>query len=146
MEWRIKRFYELSSNELYDILEARIDVFVTEQNCAYKDVDGKDKKSTHIFALDGDKIVAYARILDRGVSYDEVSIGRVLVTKKYRGMNYGEELMKKAIKYIEEEMNEEKIHISAQTYLEKFYKKLGFKIISDKYMDVGIEHFEMIKE
>ncbi|MFW6280771.1 MAG: GNAT family N-acetyltransferase, partial [Halanaerobium sp.] len=39
MKLQIKRFSELSNRQLYKIIEARIDVFVVEQNCPYKECD-----------------------------------------------------------------------------------------------------------
>ncbi len=85
MEVQIKKFNELSSEELYAILKLRSEVFVVEQQCIYEDCDGKDQKSYHLFSKEDNEIIFYLRILEKDVSYDEVSIGRVLVSKKHRG-------------------------------------------------------------
>ena len=37
-----KFFDELTTRELYEILKARSEIFVVEQECVYQDVDGKD--------------------------------------------------------------------------------------------------------
>lgn len=146
MEWQIKHFDELDSLELYKIIKQRINVFVVEQNCPYPDCDDKDLNSYHLFSEDDDLIVAYCRILLPGVSYKEPSIGRVLVHKEYRRQGLGKELMKKAIEYIEEELGKNRIRISAQQYLLKFYTGLGFKVVSDMYLEDNIPHLEMLYE
>ena len=144
MEIIIKRFRELTAKELYEILRARAQVFIIEQSCLYQDVDGKDYHANHLFMLDDDRVVGYLRILDRGISYDEVSIGRVMVDSQYRGNGLAGNLMKSAIDFIEHSMNERKIRISAQSYLTDFYKNLGFKIESEEYLEDLIPHIEML--
>ena len=94
--------------------------------------------------LDDDRVVGYIRILDRGISYDEVSIRRVMVDSQYRGNGLAGNLMKSAIDFIEHSMNERKIRISAQSYLTDFYKNLGFKIESEEYLEDLIPHIEML--
>ena len=144
MEWIIKRFDQLTTLELYELLKVREEVFVMEQECLYHDLDSKDFNATHMFALEDNQMVCYLRILDKGVSYDEVSIGRVLTKPAYRRKGYGEQIMARAIDYIENVMGEGKIRISAQAHLEKFYGDLGFEVVSDVYLEDGIEHYEML--
>ena len=117
MEVNIKEFQELSTYELYKIIQARINVFVVEQNCPYADCDGKDFDSHHLFYQDGDTITAYLRIIPAGISYSEPSIGRVLVKKEYRRQGLASEMMKKAVEYIKENFKSNSIRISAQKYL-----------------------------
>ena len=71
IEFKIKRFNELSLQELYDLLQLRSEVFVVEQNCVYQDIDGKDSKAIHIIGFYNDEIVAYTRIFDKGYYFDE---------------------------------------------------------------------------
>ncbi|RKD34386.1 GNAT family N-acetyltransferase [Thermohalobacter berrensis] len=146
MEWKIKHFNELTTNGLYEIIKQRINVFVVEQKCPYFECDDKDLDSYHIYATDNNEIVAYARIIPPGVSYKEASIGRVLVKKDYRGNGLGRSLMERAIKYIIDELREDRIRISAQEYLLNFYKSLGFKAVSGTYLEDGIPHIEMLYE
>jgi len=84
------------------------------------------------------------RILEKGASYNEVSIGRVLVDSKHRGKGLAREMLLKAIDYIEEHLKEKEIRISAQEYLMDFYKSVGFIINSDGYLEDGIPHIEML--
>ncbi|WP_027623053.1 GNAT family N-acetyltransferase [Clostridium lundense] len=146
MNWKIKRFEELSVAEIYEILKERNEVFIVEQQCPYNDADEKDKNAYHLFCEKQGKIIAYIRILDKGISYDEISIGRVLVHKQYRGNGLARQLMTKGIDYIENVLVENKIRISAQKYLIKFYESLGFKTVSSVYFEDNIPHIEMFYE
>lgn len=143
MNWKLKKFNELTVEEMYEILRIRADVFVVEQKCPYQDCDDKDKKAVHLFLEDGGRIAAYLRILQKGVSYKEISIGRVLVDRQYRRKGLAREMLLKAIKYVEETLNEHEIRISAQAYLIEFYKSVGFVQVSKQYLEDGIPHVEM---
>lgn len=144
MNWELKKFEELKVEEIYKILEIRNEVFIVEQQCAYQDCDGKDENAYHLYLQDNDKIIAYLRILNKGVSYDEISIGRVLVHKNYRGKGISREMMLKAINFIELNLNEKEIKIQAQSYLVDFYGSLGFKETSNEYLEDNIPHIDML--
>ncbi|API91708.1 GNAT family acetyltransferase [Virgibacillus pantothenticus] len=143
MEWLHKSFHELHQMEIYALFKARVDVFVVEQQCAYPEVDEFDLQATHIWLHDNQKMVAYARILPANSKYQEVSIGRVLVTNNYRGKGYGKQLMKQAIHYAANHFKSN-IKIQAQQYLSAFYESFGFKQISPAYLEDGIWHIDMI--
>lgn len=143
MNFKIKKFGELTPDELYEILRIRNEVFVIEQTCIFQDCDQKDQKSYHLFSIDNGKIIAYLRILEKGVSYSEISIGRVLVDKKYRGKGLARDILLKSLDFIENDLNEKEIRISAQKYLVDFYESLGFSIASDVYLEDGIPHIDM---
>ena len=141
-----KTFYELNNQELYQILRLRSEVFVVEQDCVYQDLDNKDQISIHIFQKKKNVIVAYTRIFKSGDYYKNASIGRVVVLKKYRGKELGKKIMIYSIEYINKNLKGEKIELSAQKYLEKFYKDLGFYRTGEDYLEDGIPHQRMIKE
>jgi ElaA protein len=143
MLFKLKKFQQLSAQELYQILQLRSEVFVVEQNCPYLDPDGKDLEALHLMGLENDVICAYARILKPGVCYKETAIGRVVVAPKERGKKYGYELMKQAIAACEKAFGSGDIVISAQKYLEKFYNELGFLTESDTYLEDDIPHIKM---
>ncbi len=143
IQWFLKDWSELSKDELYEMLALRIEVFVIEQNCPYQDVDGKDKKSRHLFALDeSGKCVACLRLVKPGVSYKEWSIGRVVTSSSLRKTGLGKELMKKAMLFFSE-LENPYVRISAQSYLQKFYEDFGFKKVSEEYLEDDIPHIEM---
>ncbi|HLV14630.1 MAG TPA: GNAT family N-acetyltransferase [Xanthomarina sp.] len=140
-----KTFEELSTQELYDLLQLRAEVFVVEQECAYQDVDGKDQKAWHILAYKDKKLVAYTRFFKPGDYFKEASIGRVLVVENQRKHKYGYDIMEASITAIKENFNETTIKISAQCYLKKFYNNLGFIETGEEYLEDGIPHMAMIK-
>ena len=144
MNWNVKKFEELKCEEIYKILQIRNKIFIVEQKCAYQDCDGKDKKSYHLYLEDKGEVISYSRILLRKVSYNEVSIGRVLVNKNYRGTGIARKMMIEAINFIEKNLGEKEIKIQAQCYLIHFYKSLGFKEISNEYLEDNIPHIDML--
>lgn len=144
MELKIKHFNELTLSELYEIMKSRQEVFVVEQDCVYLDADGKDKNAYHVFIEEGGKVIAALRVLDRGVSYDDASIGRVITTR--RGEGFGEKIIRAGIEVAKEKYGADKIRISAQVQASGFYKKYGFKQVSDIYLEDGIDHYEMVLE
>ena len=143
MKVEAKKFSELSVKELYELLKLRTEIFVVEQECIYQDMDGKDNKAVHILGKQEDTLVAYTRIFNGGDYYDEPSIGRVVVDKKRRGEDKGKEIMKESINYIKNNMQEKEIVLSAQKYLDKFYRDLGFKSEGEDYLEDGIPHQKM---
>lgn len=144
MNWEIKKFNELRGEEVYDILKLRSEVFVIEQQCIYQECDGKDNKSYHLFAKENGQIIAYLRILEKGVSYNEISIGRVLTDQKFRSKGLAKQMMLRAIEFIENCLNEKTIRISAQEYLLNFYSSLRFTKVSEGYLEDNIPHVEML--
>jgi len=146
LQWKIKDFESLSVNELYDILRLRSEIFVVEQNCVYLDLDGKDKKGLHLIGEFEGKIVAYSRLFKPGISFDNASIGRVVVDANYRDKKWGHELMREAIAGIKNHFGENKITIGAQLYLKKFYESHGFLQTSEMYLEDDIPHIEMKRE
>jgi len=140
----VKRFKELSVEEIYQILKVRADVFIVEQKCIYKDIDGKDEKAIHVLGKENNEIIAYTRILQNDEQYKFPSISRVVVKKKNRGNKRGKEIMKETIKYIVEELKEKTIVLAAQKYLEKFYRELGFIAEGEEYLEDEIPHQKMM--
>ena len=138
-------FNELSLQQLYDIMVLRQEVFVVEQDCPYLDADGKDQMSHHLMGyLDG-QLVAYTRLVPKGISYENyISIGRVITAQSVRRDGYGKGLMKRSIEQIRKLYGEQDIKISAQCYLLKFYKGLGFQPIGEEYLEDDIPHIAMI--
>lgn len=145
LRWVWKSFYELTAEQIYTILCVRQEVFVLEQECLYLDADGKDRMSFHLMGFNGNELVAYARIVEPGVSYPEVSMGRILTVAKARGTGAGIELMHVGINEIENRFGKVPIRISAQTYLLEFYQKFGFSSTGKEYLEDEIPHTEMLR-
>lgn len=144
MNWKLKKFDELTTSQLYTILKARVDVFVVEQQCPYPELDRFDEQALHLYLEEHDQIKAYARLLPKNSRYPEASIGRVLVVEQFRGKGYANMLMEKAVTFITTEWKEQKIKLQAQTYLQHFYESFGFKLITKPYVEDGIPHIDMI--
>lgn len=143
--WQLKTFDELTITELYHILQLRCEVFIVEQNCPYLDPDGKDFKSHHVLGYTNGKLAAYARLVKPGVSYAEVSIGRVITSPAFRKLNYGRQLMEQSIRYISDLYGNIPVRIGAQAYLKKFYESFGFVDLNEPYMEDGIPHLIMLR-
>jgi ElaA protein len=147
INWEVKSFEDLTSKELYSILQLRAEVFIVEQNCPYQDMDGKDSFSFHLLGTDADgKLIVYARILPADISFREVSIGRVVSSPAVRRTGAGMELMEMALKVAEDKYGKVPVRIGAQLYLTKFYERFGFKQVSEMYLEDGIEHVEMLRD
>ena len=142
----IKTFKQLSTKELYQILQLRSEVFVVEQNCAYQDVDDKDQQALHVLGIQNKKIVAYTRIFRPGDYFDNTSIGRVVVKKEERKHGFGKDIMLASLKAIKVEIGIVKVELSAQVYLKRFYNDLGFTEIGEEYLEDGIPHIRMLKK
>ncbi len=145
MELITKTFDELSTKELYQILQLRSEVFVVEQNCVYQDVDGKDEKALHVVGIKNGEVVAYTRMFKPGDYFTNPSIGRVVVAKEERKYGYGKIIMQASIDEMGKRFKGIPIELSAQTYLIKFYSDLGFKTFGDEYLEDGIPHIRMIR-
>jgi len=140
-----KSFSELSTKELYDILQLRAEVFVVEQNCVYQDIDGKDEKALHVIGFKNEKVVAYCRIFKIGDYFEKASIGRVVVAASERKFGYGHVIFKHSVEAVKQYFNETSIKISAQLYLKKFYESHGFVQVGEGYLEDDIPHIAMVK-
>ena len=138
-------FNTLTPHELYTIMRLRNEVFVVEQNCVYQDADKKDLSCHHLMLWDGEQLAAYARLLPKGLAYEQMSIGRVVSAPSHRRTGAGKLLIEQAIEKCHALFGEGPIRIGAQLYLKKFYASFGFEQTSDMYLEDGIEHVEMIK-
>ena len=145
MEVSVKTFNELTTEELYQILRLRSEVFVVEQDCVYQDVDNKDQKALHIMGIKDGEVVAYTRVFEPGDYFDNVSIGRVVVSQSQRKYGLGKQIMQASLAAIDQRFPDKPIEISAQSYLLKFYTELGFNAIGEEYLEDGIPHRRMLK-
>ena len=140
-----KRFEEFSAVELYEILKLRNEIFVCEQDCVYQDCDDKDFKSYHMYYSENNKIIAYLRIVDSGVSYETPSIGRVVVDINHRRKKLSSTLITEAFAFAKNTLNYSEFTISAQHHLLNFYCSLGFEPTSEVYLEDNIPHIRMFK-
>lgn len=142
MDVVVKKFEELSTEELYEIMKLRSAVFVVEQNCVYQDLDDLDKHAYHVYLKDDGKMVAYLRVLDKGKRLKEVSVGRVISLK--RGKGIGLTLMQEGLRVAKECFGAETVMVGAQVQAKGFYEKAGFQQVSEEYLEDGIPHIYML--
>lgn len=136
-----KWFSELTTQELYELLRVRSDVFVVEQDCVYQDLDYNDQPALHLWLTEGDRIVALCRVCPAGTHMEEVSIGRVITT--VRGKGYGRQIMLAGIEAAKEHFGAKRMDIEAQEYAKGFYEQVGFRQSSEPFILDGIPHIKM---
>ncbi len=145
LNWEINTLHDLSVTDYHHVLALRASIFIVEQNCPYQDIDDKDLSAFHVYGKIDQNIVAVCRILPPGISYAEISIGRVAVSMGYRGTNVGNDLMHQTIYFIENRWGEKDIRISAQQHLTSFYGRFGFIQVSEMYLEDDIPNVEMLR-
>ena len=142
--FEIKKFNDLTVNEMYEIAKSRFEDFVCEQKIVEEqDFDDKDKVCHHIMLKENERVVAYCRIVPKGVGYDYISVGRVLVLSSHRRKGIAQEMMKVSLEFIKNNLDEKTVLLSAQLYAKGLYESVGFKVISDVYDEVNIPHVKM---
>lgn len=143
--WQLIPFNELTTTQLYELLRLRVDVFVVEQTCPYPELDGNDMKSGvhHLIGVKGNHIVACARLLPAGTTYENVSIGRVATKASERGNQLGHQLLTQALYHCHVLWPNQIIDIGAQEHLTPFYQQHGFQVISEMYLEDDIPHVDM---
>ncbi|MHC8290217.1 GNAT family N-acetyltransferase [Pseudomonas sp. XS1P51] len=145
IDWVCKHHSDLGKEQLYAILQLRAEVFVVEQKCVYQDVDGQDLEgdTCHLMAWDGDRLVAYLRLLDPELQGGDVVIGRVITAPEARGKGLGHELISQALKQAEKRWPEVPIYLSAQAHLQGYYGRYGFVVAGEEYLEDDIPHIGM---
>jgi len=146
IEWRYKKFVQLTPYEVYDLLHLRSEVFVVEQNCVFLDTDSVDRRCFHLLGYSESKLIAYARIVPPGILYKEASIGRIVTSPSVRHKGVGKKLVEESIDRLYNSFGNVLIKIGAQFYLKKFYESWGFYQIGEVYLEDGIEHIHMVKD
>lgn len=142
MELKIKKYNELTTDELYEILRLRSAIFVVEQNCAYQDIDHADQRAIHLWLEDNEGIVAYGRVVEKGIFLPEVAIGRIVSRDRRKGL--ATQIVKKGIEIAQQEYQADRIMLEAQVYARSLYEKCGFQQCSEEFLEDGIPHIRML--
>ena len=143
IQFKWKKYSELSTDDLYAILNLRQQVFVVEQDCPYLDADYSDQDAFHLLGFENDILFAYLRAFPPNIKYDGSSMGRIVVSQENRNKSYGKEITKIGKFFLKEKYPRYEIIISAQHRLEDFYKELGFKSRGEVYLEDDIDHIQM---
>lgn len=131
------RFGELDAATLYGLLRLRVDVFVVEQACPYPELDGRDTEpgTVHLWVERDGRVVACLRLLDDPAGQ---RIGRVCVAADSRGAGLAEVLVRAALQRCAGP-----VVLDAQTYLARWYERLGFAVAGPEFVEDGISHVPM---
>ena len=141
MTFYAKEFSELTTEELYEILKSRAEIFLLEQGIVCQDMDDVDYESMHYFFKSGKRVIAYLRAFISDKERNVVKIGRVITLEHKKGM--GSDLMKRSMADIKDRFNPSKITVHAQKQALGFYEKMGFVPVSGEYLEEGIVHITM---
>ena len=143
--WQFLGFDELTTDQLYGLLQLRSEVFVVEQACVFQDLDGNDRQALHLLGTQAGSLLAYARCFAPGEKYAEASIGRVITHASQRGTGLGHVLMQTALHDAGARWGYPAIRIGAQARLEHFYGQYDFVRAGAPYIEDGIAHIEMLR-
>jgi ElaA protein len=132
-------FTELDARTAYELWQLRVDVFVVEQECCYRELDGRDVEpgTRHVWARRDGAVVACLRVLQEpdGIC----RIGRVCVAAGARGEGWAGRVMQEALHLVAER----RCVLDAQTYLADWYRRWGFAPTGPEFLDDGIPHVPM---
>ena len=143
IDYKWKKFDELSLDDLYAILNLRQKVFIVEQDCPYIDADYTDQDAHHLMAYKDDNLIGYLRAFGPGIKYEGSSLGRIVTEINSRGLGIGKEITKEGVNFLSKEYPNHEIVISAQHRLEHFYVELGFAARGGVYLEDDIDHIQM---
>ena len=149
MNWSMKSWSELTTDELYELLALRAEVFVVEQTCPFQDLDGLDRRDgvLHLLGREGDHLAAYARIMAPGIGDDSgAAIGRVVTSPTSRGGGLGHRLLAQAVRECEARWPAHSIWLGAQAHLQGFYGQHCFVAEGEGYLEDDIPHMGMRRE
>ena len=144
MGFVIRHFNELSTIELYEILKTRFEIFVTEQECIYQDLDDKDRDAIHVFCWnDAGRVAGCLRVFwkDHDEAAGVAQIGRVVTLE--HGTGFGGRMLHEGVELAINKFGAKKIYLEAQEYTIGYYAKEGFEVVSEPFMEDGIPHVKM---
>lgn len=145
MQTTVRRFDELSREELFEIYKLRVAVFVVEQHCPYQEVDDSDKTAYHVYLKEETgEIAAYLRVLPEGPLPGDAVIGRVIAAK--RGCHLGAAVLAAGIEAARTRLCAKRVVLAAQVYARPFYEKAGFATISEEFLEDNIPHIWMKRD
>lgn len=136
---RSATFAELDAATLYAILQLRSDVFVVEQRCTYRDLDGRDIEppTRHLWIARPERAVgAYLRMVDDGGGVTR--IGRVVTAPELRGRGLADRLVRHAVATAPGV-----VVAAAQAHLAGWYGRRGFVVCGAAFVEDGIDHVPM---
>ncbi len=135
MIWSWVHFAEITTKQLYDILQLREAVFQLEQHLVYKDLDNVDLHAKHLLGYRQNRLIAYLRI---HLNKDVIYISRLLVERSYRGESLGSVMLENTLSHLRENYPNCVIVTLVREEVVNFYSRFGFRIIGEPYYDHGV--------
>ena len=146
VDWSCFCLSQMSSDQLFELLRMRQNIFIIEQSCIYSDIDDHDLSCWHLLGYGyNSELQAYCRLLKPQTIYKEAATGRVLVKEEYRRRGLARDLMLEAHRRCELIFKSSAVRLNAQVYLKEFYEDIGYRCVSGPYSEDGIMHVEMLR-
>ncbi|CAM3309171.1 GNAT family N-acetyltransferase [Nocardioides dubius] len=144
-QWLLTPGDQVSVEQLHQFLLLRSAVFVAEQQSPYQDVDGLDlsPSACHLRGIQGEDLLAYARLLGPGLVDDDIHLGRVVIAPIARGRGLGDALVAEALRHARRTWPGSTITLEAQSHLQSLYARYGFTALGEPFDDAGVEHQRM---
>ncbi len=135
-----------SDEDLQTAFAIRKEVFVKEQGVPlddeYDQFDILGELCEHVLVHYNDLPVGTGRLrFVEGVG----KLERICILEPYRNFGLGKVIIK-ALEEIAQERGASQVKLHGQTHAEGFYKKLGYRTVSDVFMEDGIPHILMLKD
>lgn len=132
-----------NEQQLADAYQVRSLVFIEEQGVDPElEHDQHDQTAIHVVGYQNNQPIAVGRIR----LLDHVGkMERVAILKQYRGQKYGQQLMT-TMEHFLAEQGRTLAKLNAQVHALPFYQTIGYQIISNVFIEAGIEHVSMEKK
>lgn len=129
-------------NTIYtDSLFIREEVFMKEQNIPKEiEIDDKDDQATHYTGYNKNGPITTLRVIK--INDQTAKLQRIATLKEYRQNGYAKALIKYVLADLKKQGFRE-VLIGAQSYKIPYYEKIGFKVISEEFMEANIPHKTM---
>lgn len=136
----LKSLHEMTPMQVHQLYKLRVDVFVAEQNCPFKEIDDQDAnpETRHILAFDGETLAGCARVFP---TESGSRFGRFVVHPDFRGSGLGPQIVRTGVEYTER-FNGDLI-VEAQSGLVGYYEQFGLVAEGDEFLDTGVPHRKM---
>ena len=136
----LKSLHEMTPMQVHQLYKLRVDVFVAEQNCPFKEIDDQDAnpETRHILAFDGETLAGCARVFP---TESGSRFGRFVVHPDFRGSGLGPQIVRTGIEYTERFDGD--LIVEAQSGLVGYYEQFGLVAEGDEFLDTGVPHRKM---
>ncbi|MFK7900957.1 MAG: GNAT family N-acetyltransferase [Cyclobacteriaceae bacterium] len=144
IDWKFCKLEGIKEDDMLALFKLRAKVsIINDSPPTAIDLNGVDKEATHVMGISNDRIIAYCMICPPGVQREETTISRIIVDTTFRGQGIGDKLVNLSIDYIKKNWKSNVV-VSAQAYLQVFFRKHNFETISDEYPLGLVSHVDMV--